>query len=119
MLRAWRKVTALALAIGVFLVLSLAGCGQQNQSGTSGSSDQSEQVTTKADTTKVEAPYEFSIFRATWTKLNDATDPVIQEINKRLNIKIKILTAPYESAADKINLLIFHFIFSLMLIYRN
>lgn len=62
------------------------------------------QTTAATTTAKPAEPYEFSIFRTAWTQLNDQTDPVIQELNKKFNIKIKIITTPYETWIEKYNI---------------
>lgn len=107
MSRSFKKVIVLLLAMCMLLALVFTGCGK--------SGEQAEGTTTQAPATstatasettveKVEEPYEFSIFRTAWTDLDDEKDPVIQEINKKLNIKIKIITSPYETWIEKYNI---------------
>ncbi len=83
------------LALFITLAPVLSGCGSINPG--SGETTQAASTTAGSSQVKVEEPYGFTVFRTAWTDLNDETDPIIQELNKKLNIKIKILTAPYET----------------------
>lgn len=98
MVRQVRKVVCSALAL-LMLVSFAAGCGQKTENNAA--------ATTTTNTQQVsQEPYEFSVFRSTWTDLNDETDLVIKELNKKLNVKIKVLTAPYEAWVEKYNILV-------------
>ncbi|HOJ09824.1 MAG TPA: extracellular solute-binding protein [Clostridiales bacterium] len=99
-----KKVVALVLSLCIILSLGFTGCVKKTVS--EGSKEPSAQTTANNANTqaKPEEPYEFSIFRSTWTELNEDTDLVIQELNKKFNIKIKILTCPYEAWVEKYNI---------------
>lgn len=101
MVRDSKKFLALVLTL-VMILTFVSGCGtkQVEQSSSTTALTNTQQVT------KVEEPYEFSVFRSTWTDLNDETDLVINQLNKKLNIKIKVLTAPYETWIEKYNILV-------------
>lgn len=108
MVRSSRKAISVFLALSIVFMLLMAGCGQnaKTDTATSAQTQVAQTASTSAEPAKAEEPYSFSIFRSTWTDLNAETDPVIQAINKKLNVKINILTSPYETWEDKINLLI-------------
>lgn len=98
-----KKVLSVGLLLCVAFSLFMTGCqipGSQTADTTTKTSADSTQATTQAQ----EAPYEFSIFRTAWTNLNDETDPVIKALNEKFNIKIKILTCPYETWIEKYNI---------------
>lgn len=97
-----KKVFIAVLALFMTLVQILSGCGSNNPGG--GETTQAASTTAGSSQAKVEEPYGFTVFRTAWTDLNDETDPIIQELNKKLNIKIKILTAPYETWIEKYNI---------------
>ncbi len=108
-----KKLLHLGFIMCIVLSIVLSGCNYQvgtthseEPTGTQQPADTTQQP---ADTTKSqepEKPYEFSIFRTYWTHLNDETDPVIQELNKKFNIKIKIETCPYETWIEKYNIFV-------------
>lgn len=109
MTKSSKKALVLLLAMSMLFTVLFAGCGKTEDTpgtttqtpATSGSSDEE---TTADVPQEPEEPYEFSIFRTAWTDLDDENDPVIQEINKKFNVKIKILTAPYETWTEKYNI---------------
>lgn len=103
-----KKAIVLLLAMCMLLTLVFSGCGESKQGAdTTTTQTPATNTTTAGETTAEvveEEPYEFSVFRTYWTELNDETDPVIQEINKKLNIKIKIVSCPYETWIEKYNI---------------
>lgn len=96
-----RKELKKALNIGMLLCivfsLVLTGCKKPN-SGKDGITG------TNTSTDGNDLPYEFSVFRTAWTNLNDETDPIIKAINEKFNIKIKVITSPYETWEEKYNI---------------
>lgn len=99
MVKKSKRVFALAMASCLTLSMAVTGCSKKQEA---------EQGTNTATTLQptTNTPYEFSIFRSTWTDLNEETDLVIKEINKKLNVKIRIQTAPYETWVEKYNILV-------------
>ncbi|HBP39004.1 MAG TPA: hypothetical protein DD640_09760, partial [Clostridiales bacterium] len=106
MIRISKKSIGLMLAICLVLSLVVTGCAPAatTPATTASSAATTAGTTTAATTTEPEEPYEFSIFRSSWTDLNDETDIIIKQINETLNLKIKILTAPYETWLEKYNI---------------
>jgi len=104
MVKSSKKAIVLLLSVCMLLTLAFAGCGENVKVA---ETTTSQAVGTAAGETTaqiVEEPYEFSVFRTAWTDLDETTDPVIQEINKKLNIKIRIITSPYETWIEKYNI---------------
>lgn len=100
-----KRVFTSVLVLCIILTFVFTGCVTQTKGSGKDVNDttkkQTEDGTTQA---KPEEPYEFSIFRSTWTDLNEDTDLIINELNKKFNIKIRILTAPYETWVEKYNI---------------
>jgi ABC-type glycerol-3-phosphate transport system substrate-binding protein len=100
-----KRVFASVLVLCIILTFVFTGCVTRKESDGKDVNDttkkQTEDATSQA---KPEEPYEFSIFRSTWTDLNEDTDLIINELNKKFNIKIRILTAPYETWVEKYNI---------------
>jgi ABC-type glycerol-3-phosphate transport system substrate-binding protein len=96
-----KKVFSIGMLLCIALSLILTACVPNtpatNTTGTKAPT--TAQPTTQAP----EKPYEFSVFRTAWTNLTD-TDPVILAINEKFNIKIKIITSPYETWIEKYNI---------------
>lgn len=106
MSRMSKKVIVLMLAMCMVMSFAFAGCGDKSE-GTDATTTAAPDTTAPTSTPTAkppEEPYEFSIFRTYWSDLNDETDPVILELNKKFNIKIKIITAPYETWIEKYNI---------------
>lgn len=104
MIRNSKKFIVLLLAVSMLTALAFTGCGSSGENSGAPAARTPAANETSAGGTKDEEPYEFSIFRTAWTELDDSADPVIQELNKRLNIKIKIITSPYETWIEKYNI---------------
>lgn len=101
----FRRSAAILLAICMVVSYVFTGCIQTTDNSEQTTSKQSAAATTQSQTTQAEEkPYEFSIFRSTWTDLDEDNDLVINKINEELNVKIKILTAPYETWIEKYNI---------------
>jgi len=99
------KAIVLLLAMCMMLTLVFTGCGTSKEGAeTTTTQAATTPAATSTPTPVVEEPYEFSIFRTAWTNLDDQTDPVIQELNKKFNIKINIVTSPYETWIEKYNI---------------
>lgn len=98
----FKKAMITIQALFIVMTLVLTGCGKNTEKNGNTQSRQNEQH--KDD--DANKPYEFTIFRTAWTHLNDEIDPVIQAINQKLNVKIKILTSPYETWAEKYNIMV-------------
>lgn len=108
MRRMSKKAIILLLAMCMVMSFVFAGCGDKKEGAEATTTAQA--TATPAATTPtpqaVVEPYEFSIFRTAWTNLDDETDPVIQELNKKFNIKINIVTSPYETWIEKYNIFV-------------
>ncbi|HHV59140.1 MAG TPA: extracellular solute-binding protein [Clostridiaceae bacterium] len=98
--RKYSKARFLSSVLAILLLTSITGCGKQDPDAKQPGSSSNSQ-TNKA----VDEPYEFTIFRTTWTDLDADNDLVIQELNRRLNIKIRILSSTYETWKDRYTLL--------------
>lgn len=97
-----KKAFSISLLLCITLSLILTGC---DVPGSSNDTTGTKAPTNGTQGTQApEEPYEFSVFRTAWTNLNDETDPVIKAINKKFNIKIKIITSPYETWIEKYNI---------------
>ena len=104
MIRNSKKMVAVVLLTCMVLSYVFTGCIKTNEVETQSTTGSSNTQTTQVKQGETEKPYEFSIFRSTWTDLNEDTDLIIKELNKKFNIKIKILTAPYETWVEKYNI---------------
>lgn len=105
MSRKSKKAIVLLLAMCMMLTLVFTGCGDKVESEATPTPAGTATPAASTPTPQaVEEPYEFSIFRTAWTDLDDETDPVIQELNKKFNIKINIVTSPYETWIEKYNI---------------
>lgn len=102
MRKGYKKASVMGLALFIALSLLIAGCRSQGTKTTKTTGKQTQTSGTSAQ--GQEKPYEFTVFRTAWTNLNDETDPVIQAINEKFNIKIKVLTSPYETWEEKYNI---------------
>jgi putative aldouronate transport system substrate-binding protein len=99
MAKGLKKVFCIVLVLGIAFALTLSGC-KKNDGKTKDAASDGGTISSKLS----EEPYEFSIFRTAWMNLNDETDPVIKAINEKFNIKIKIITSPYETWEEKYNI---------------
>lgn len=106
MSRMSKKAIVLLLAMCMVMSFVFAGCGDKKEGtdATTTAASATPAATGTPTPQAVEEPYEFSIFRTYWANLNDETDPIILELNKKFNIKIKIETSPYETWVEKYNI---------------
>jgi len=102
------KLPTLVLVFCIIASMALTGCGANtNSTTTTGDKTAVNQTTPTSSPAAavVEEPYEFTAFRSSWQTIDENTDPVVLELNQKLNIKIRIVTAPYESWEEKYNVM--------------
>lgn len=101
-IRRKKRRTLSILIFSLILMLAVTGCKGKVSDG----HDNFEPGRTESKRADIIGkPYEFTIFRTTWTNIDEENDIVIQELNRRLNIKIRIMSSPYETWKEKYNLL--------------
>lgn len=105
------RLFTLVLVFCITVSMALTGCGgnttTEDSKAAAGNQTAANQTapTSSPTATAAEEPYEFTAFRSSWQSIDENNDPVILELNKKLNIRIRILTAPYESWEEKYNVM--------------
>lgn len=107
-----KRLTALILVIGM-IVTVFAGCGSNGTSNNTAASTaavsstektaaSSDNASTTAGTEKKE-PVTLKIWRPA-NVVDPNTDPIMQEVGKILNVKVEIVTAPWDQEVNTLNL---------------